>query len=77
MITNPEVLFPCCRVGSGCTADNGQIAKSSNDMSLRDYFAAKAMLGFCSNPECIGMAFDRCVKQAYKLADAMLEARKR
>ena len=42
-------------------------------MSLRDYFAAKAMQGFCSNPN---LKPDLIIsEQAYKVADAMLKAR--
>lgn len=49
-------------------------------MSLRDYFAAQALLGILSGPasrEGVPMKewFD-IPEQAYKLADAMLEARK-
>jgi hypothetical protein len=43
-------------------------------MTLRDYFAAKAMQGFASY---IGpsMTFDSRAKIAYEWADAMLKAR--
>ncbi len=45
-------------------------------MSLRDYFAAKAMQGFASDPNC---SWPKGVKDmarnAYCWADAMLEAR--
>ena len=44
-------------------------------MTLRDYFAAKAMQGFLADPECKGMWKD-FAQDAYKMADAMLEARK-
>lgn len=48
-------------------------------MTLRDYFAAKAMQGFCANqahsvldgPDFFGEA----AKEAYAMADAMLAAR--
>ena len=46
-------------------------------MSLRDYFAAKAMQGFAADPQTSwqdgGNGMARC---AYQWADAMLEARK-
>lgn len=44
-------------------------------MTLRDYFAAKAMQGFLS---CPGMraSVKYYAEKAYKQADAMLEARK-
>ena len=46
---------------------------SANGMTLRDYFAAKAMQGvLASNPTISGDAF---AALSYKLADAMLSAR--
>jgi hypothetical protein len=52
---------------SGYTAGDGQ------GMSLRDYFAGQAMLGFLSgNITCEG----GWVAGSYELADAMLEERK-
>ncbi|OXJ16307.1 hypothetical protein [Burkholderia sp. HI2500] len=61
-------------------ADDGDtMHQGANGMSLRDYFAAKAMQGFCANPdhavldgEC---KFESAAKEAYLLADAMLRAR--
>lgn len=47
-------------------------------MSLRDYFAAEAINGILSDPDA-GMLDDdllRYSRIAYRLADAMLEARK-
>ena len=55
---------------------NSAIVKSftQNGMTLRDYFAAKAMQGFASNlgP---GAAFNSRAETAYEWADAMLKAR--
>ncbi len=52
-------------------------------MSLRDYFAAKAMQGFMADPEeCpdegedVADFYDNVASSAYELADAMLAARK-
>jgi len=50
-------------------------------MTLRDYFAAKAMQGLIASPKspsgAIGDVTDKLVaKLAYTMADAMLEARK-
>ena len=42
-------------------------------MTLRDYFAAKAMQGMFANGE---GNFHAVVRDAYQIADAMLEARK-
>jgi hypothetical protein len=50
-------------------------------MTLRDYFAAKAMQGFaaaCSNEDDFQSWIDDCrgmAKAAYQWADAMMEAR--
>ena len=48
-------------------------------MSLRDYFAAKAMHGFCANPQHAVAdgpdEFGMAAKEAYEIADAMLAAR--
>ena len=44
-------------------------------MSLRDYFAAKAMQGISANPECNERTFDEISEISYRQADAMLKAR--
>ena len=45
-------------------------------MTLRDYFAAKAMQGLLSDPDWRqDMDFDDTALAAYKMADAMLKAR--
>ena len=43
-------------------------------MTLRDYFAAKAMQGFAADPDTTGPA-EVIAKVAYEWADAMLKAR--
>jgi hypothetical protein len=48
----------------------------ANGMTLRDYFAAKAMQGFVSDPEWrVDMMPDETARAAYTQADAMLKAR--
>ena len=48
-----------------------------NGMSLRDYFAAKAMQAAATNPVgAEGFTFEERAAWAYAQADAMLEARK-
>ena len=50
----------------------------AKDMELRDYFAAKAMQGFCANiSRDLTLNIEHFTKVAYKVADAMMEARKR
>ncbi len=44
-------------------------------MTLRDYFAAKAMQGLVENANWRGMPEDALAKEAYKLANEMLKAR--
>jgi hypothetical protein len=45
-------------------------------MTLRDYFAAKAMLGILNDPHReINYPYDAVASYAYSLADAMLKAR--
>jgi hypothetical protein len=57
---------------------------STGGASLRDYFAAKAMQGMASDPEIYFGTNEKpynpwpwIAEQAYKAADAMLEARKK
>ena len=68
MIADGGPAFPCLDdPGSGlCLRYDG--------MSLRDYFAAKAMPEIYNRVESGG--FERVAKLAYELADAMLTARK-
>lgn len=55
---------------------NGQLVNGwgSEGMTLRDYFAAKAMQGTMANPEVKETAAARS-EWAYEIADAMLKAR--
>ena len=46
-------------------------------MTMRDYFAAKAMQGFNANPELIELNNQKVAEWSYAIADAMLEARKK
>lgn len=54
-------------------ADNGH-AINQDGMTLRDYFAAKAMQGDF-NAGVSDNEFEAVAKRAYKAADAMLKAR--
>ena len=58
--------FPVSIPGCG---DNG-----ASGMTLRDYFAAKIMQGFASDPT-LDWTASGTATVAYKWADAMLEAR--
>lgn len=53
------------------------IIESSSGMTLRDYFAAKAMQAFWFDPESTFSAKkENAAEWSYAMADAMLEARK-
>ena len=45
-------------------------------IGLRDYFAAKAMQGFCANPEETSWNAEDVARNAYDVADAMIKASK-
>lgn len=51
------------------------LANGEHGMSLRDYFAAKAMQGSRAS-EYAWMSENDVAAEAYRIADAMLEARK-
>ena len=44
-------------------------------MTLRDYFAAKAMQGILNDPSWRGLVCKTVAETAYEMADAMLKAR--
>ena len=45
-------------------------------MTLRDYFAAKAMQGLLANPNGIPAYYNNIMEASFEVADAMLKARK-
>jgi hypothetical protein len=49
--------------------------RDDSGMTLRDYFAAKAMQAWESRSDLDEMPDDLKAKQCYKIADAMLKAR--
>ena len=60
--------------GGPAFPESGERGKASGGegMTLRDYFAAKAMQGMVANPENVSRAG---ASLAYRMADAMLAAR--
>ena len=56
------------------TDDKGS-ARIEGGITLRDYFAAAALTGILSNPETPANTPYYVTTDAYRLADAMLEAR--
>ena len=69
---NGGPAFPVVKV-----YNNGDTSQLSNGMSLRDYFAAKAMQGISANNKCNEMTFEDIAKLSYKQADAMLQSREK
>jgi len=65
---NNEPAFPTGII----TDDKGRIVGGSNGMTLRDYFAAKAMQGIQAR---VNWGLKEVADLAYEQADAMLEAR--
>lgn len=53
---------------------SGTVQYAQTGMTLRDYFAAKAMQGLISEPSIQG-TMDEFAHRAYAIADAMLTAR--
>lgn len=49
--------------------------KSAQGLTIRDYFAAKAMQGICSHFETWGLTAEEIVKRSYQMADAMIQER--
>ena len=52
-----------------------KIATNQGGMTLRDYFAAKAMQAYLSGPDRDDFSICSWAKVSYNIADAMLEAR--
>lgn len=59
---------------SVCMNDPGHPA-SAPGMSLRDWFAGQALVGFIASPALASLAANEIAADAYALADAMLAAR--
>jgi hypothetical protein len=78
-MNNPPA-FPGKQKALLIKSEHSDIAKEyeidQNGMTLRDYFAAKAMQGLLSDPDWRqDMDFEETAHAAYKQADAMLKAR--
>jgi hypothetical protein len=77
-MNNPPA-FPGKQKALLIKSEHSDIAKEyeidQNGMTLRDYFAAKAMQGLLSDPDWRqDMDFEDTAHAAYKQADAMLKA---
>lgn len=68
--------FPTIGYDSGAAANGiGLSITDDPGMTLRDYFAAKALQGMCADPSTAGTHGKDLCEECYKLADAMLAAR--
>jgi galactose-1-phosphate uridylyltransferase len=58
-------------------AGNSAVVKTltQNGMTLRDYFAAKAMSAILTDPSWMGNTVSTLANMSYEVADAMLKAR--
>jgi hypothetical protein len=62
--------------GVGLNATKTWIGSGSSGMTLRDYFAAKAMQGFFERLRATQyIPHEQIAEDAYRVADAMLKAR--
>ncbi|MFL7751383.1 hypothetical protein VZC42_17360 [Raoultella ornithinolytica] len=57
-----------------CDGQNNVLQYQEEGMTLRDYFAAKAMQGRLANPDWLA-SDERTAADAYQIADEMLKAR--
>jgi hypothetical protein len=61
---------------ASCPDANGQICWGTDGMTLRDWFAGRAMAGLLTQPAEIEFGASHFAKASYEMADAMLAARK-
>lgn len=62
--------------GAAFPIGTNAFAEDKEGMTLRDYFAAKAMGDVLVSKHIVTMKYSELAAGAYKIADAMLEARK-
>lgn len=55
--------------------ETGFVCDQHFGMTLRDYFAAKAMQGMCAHHDTWGLSVEQLADKAFVLSDAMLKAR--
>ena len=73
---NKETGGPAFPTGSWEYDGQGNVLPyQENGMTLRDYFAAKALQGICASGPSASWPNDHLAAKAYNLADAMLKAR--
>jgi hypothetical protein len=68
--------FPTARVNINGVDEQDGIQAFGAGMTLRDYFAAKAMQGLIGSPLCeVSFSVNKKAEDAYLIADAMIQAR--
>jgi len=73
----PAFPRPASEFTKNGTLAGGNDAIDANEcMTLRDWFAGMAMQGYCAADDDQELAASLIAKDAYRTADAMLEARK-
>jgi hypothetical protein len=65
-----EPAFPALPISRSL---NGELVYQSKGLTIRDYFAAKAMQGLLASD--VYAPIEKFATQAYAMADAMMEAR--
>jgi hypothetical protein len=68
---NSGPAFPCQPLGIG----GSPLCELQPGISVRDYFAAKALNGICAHDDSWGLSIQGIASTAYDLADAMLAER--
>ena len=63
------------KINDGGPVFPSEIGTTSKGISLRDYFAAKAMQSYLVDKDRDSFTFEQWAKAAYFMADAMLHAR--
>ena len=63
------------KINDGGPVFPSEIGTISKGITLRDYFAAKAMQSYLLDKDRDSFTFEQWANAAYEMADAMLEAR--
>lgn len=78
---NPDSLpnggpaFPCDPFIASKPGHESVAKRLAEGMTMRDYFAAKAMGAYLSGHDRAEFSYDEWAKASYEMADAMLKAR--
>ena len=67
--------FPIPIISQNSSTGETTSWQTEGGMTIRDYFAAKAMQGMCADPNFMPNEYVVVTEMAYEMADAMLKAR--